>query len=53
MQIINVLMSLGLVAFGLMLVITGIQFGAVILIAIATALTCAFAWIKEKLTGSK
>lgn len=53
MQIINVLMSLGLVAFGLMLVLIGLQFGVMILLGIATAVACAIGWVKEKLTGSK
>ena len=42
MQIINVLVTLGLVGLGLMLVITGLQFGVVILLGIVTALSAGY-----------
>lgn len=51
MPFINVLMSLGLVFFGLMLVIAGLQFGAVILLGIAAALLTLVSWIGSLFTG--
>lgn len=51
MPFINVLMSLGLVALGLMLVIAGLQFGVIILVGIVAAVCSLGGWIVSLFTG--
>ena len=52
MQIISVLMALGLVALGLLFVLTILQFGVLFLAGIVTAIVCAYTalvkWIRER-----
>jgi hypothetical protein len=53
MQIINVLMSLCLIAMGLVLILTVLQFGFVAVFAILGALSWAFTAISDWVRGNR